>query len=520
MPSANPYLQQVHEVLPRLLALYDSNPVSTTYGMGDRYRWAWKLIDFGNGTFQGAAHGLARLLRHGLLPDWLERKAVLRRIDAMFVATAALTRQNGSLEEAFPYESSFCVTALVAFDLLSAIEQLDDTLLPDQRARWVEIVRPMIGFLHRADEHHAFISNHLATAAAALFKWSALTGGHGRERGAEILQRILGSQHAEGWFREYEGADPGYQTLCTYYLADLHRLCPDLKLAEPLTRSLRFLWYFAHPDGSFGGCYGSRNTRFFYPSGVEALADQAPEAASLASFMRASIARASTVTLTVMDEPNLVPMFNAYCWAAELVERRGLTSAVVELPCIGTGAWQHQFPAAGLVIDKSASHYTVISWHKGGVCYRHSVDGGGAMIDTGVVGRSARGELFSTQTYHRDNTVEVGTDTITVSARLSAVGQRLPTPFQFWVLRLLNLTIMRNLAVGNWIKKLLVRLLITGKRTAAGVNRRVIRLGAEFGISDDWQGAAPSLERLAVEQPFSAVHMASQGYWQRQDERG
>src|SRR5262245_25158216 len=190
MPSANPYLRQVHEVLPRLLALYDTNPASATYGTGDRYRWAWKLIDFGNGTFQGAAHGLARLTHHGLLPEWLGRETVFRRIDAMFEGAAALTRSNGSLEEAFPYESSFCVTALVAYDLLSAIEELDGDVSSEQRMRWEQVVGPMIKFLHRADEKHAVISNHLATAAAALFKWSTLTGEAGRERGSRILKRV------------------------------------------------------------------------------------------------------------------------------------------------------------------------------------------------------------------------------------------------------------------------------------------------------------------------------------------
>ena len=63
------YLNQVHSVLPRILSLYDTDSSSDTYGMGDRYHWAWGLIDFGNGTYQGAAHGLARLLTHDLLPD-------------------------------------------------------------------------------------------------------------------------------------------------------------------------------------------------------------------------------------------------------------------------------------------------------------------------------------------------------------------------------------------------------------------------------------------------------------------
>ena len=73
-----------------------------------------------------------------------------------------------------------------------------------------------------------------------------------------LLERILKNQSSEGWFSEYEGADPGYQSLCTHYLADVHLIRRDLGLLQPLTSSIRFLWHFANPDGSFGGHYGSR----------------------------------------------------------------------------------------------------------------------------------------------------------------------------------------------------------------------------------------------------------------------
>jgi hypothetical protein len=520
MPE-NPYLRQAHAVLPRLLALFDTNPISVTRGFGDRYRWAWKLVDFSNGTFQGAAHGLACLLHHRLLPDWFAESSALRRIEAMFTGARVLTRKNGSLEEACPFESSFCVTALVAYDLLSAVEALQSHLAPQQRAMWLETVEPMIGFLHRADERHGIISNHLASAAAALFKWAKLSGGAGRERGGVILARLRQAQQAEGWFQEYQGADPGYQSLCTHFLADLHRIAPELQLCEPLSRSMRFLWHFAHPDGSFGGCYGSRNTRFYFPSGVQALAAEIPEAAALARFMRASIERQSTVTLSVMDDHNLVPMFNSYCCAAVLDAERPdrIPQPTTEVPCCDSATWRREFASAGLVIDRSASHYTIVSSHKGGVCYRYPIDGTRAFIDTGAVARTRRAELFTTQAYRIDNKMQIEANRITIIAPLTAVKQRLPTPLQFWFLRLLNLTVMRNSIVASWVKRQLARLLITRRGRAVGLNRRTIDLGVQFTISDEWEKPAGSLERVAVTQPFSVIHMASQGYWQRQDEQ-
>jgi len=319
MDNHNPYLSQVLNVTPRLLSLFDTDPLSATYGIGDRYRWAWKLIDFGNGTFQGAAHGLARLVVNGMLPEGVSEVLILKRIEAMFQGAETLRYPNGSLAEAFPFESSFCVTALVAYDLLTAVTLLESKISASQRKRFLAIIRPLIRFLRKSDETHAFISNHLATASVALYRWSALTGEAGEERGRVLLDRILNKQSAEGWYKEYEGADPGYQSLCLYYLADLHLMRPDLDILESLQRSIKFLWHFAHPDGSFGGLYGSRNTRFYFPAGIEALASEIPEANALATFMRRSINRHTTVTLAAMDDSNLIPMFNSYCWAAFLV---------------------------------------------------------------------------------------------------------------------------------------------------------------------------------------------------------
>lgn len=513
----NPYLEHIRHSLPRLLALMDVDRTSASFGMADRYRWAWGLIDFGNGTFQGAAHGLARLWQAGLWPYNTGRDQFLRRIDALFLATARLARADGSMEEAFPNEGSFCVTALVAFDLLCAIELLQDDAPEEMRQRWQAVVQPLVGYLHTADETHALISNHLATAVAALARWSTLTGEAASDaRARELLVRILHHQSGEGWFREYEGADPGYQSLCTYYLADVHRRHPDWGLAEPLERSLRFLWHFAHPDGSFGGLYGSRCTRFYYPAGVEALAPEMPEAAALARYMSASIASGRVVTLAAMDEPNLVPMFNAYCWAAELWNEMDATTAVLALPAQGGKAFRRSFPQAGLWVDAGQGHYTIVNTHKGGVV-AHFLSGKVALIDAGVVVRSASGRLGSSQAFSEHNQVALDGDLLRVEATISPMPKHLPTPLQFLVLRVLCLTIFRLRPSREWVKRLLVHMLITRRQGWPVSNVRQISLGPLLTVSDQLTTATGY---RAVPDPgsFVAIHMASQGYWQQQDE--
>ncbi|HUP05573.1 MAG TPA: hypothetical protein VMU47_00365 [Caldimonas sp.] len=515
---SEPYLDAVKRALPRLLGMFDADPTSASYGCGDRYRWAWKLIDFGNGTYQGAAHGLARLWAAGRWPYPTPEAAFLARIDAIFEGARRLTRGDGSLEEAFPHEGSFCVTALVAFDLLAAAELLDARLEDAQRTRWRAIVEPMIGFLMKADETHAFISNHLATAVAALARWGASTAAHDAEqRACFFLRRILDAQSPEGWFPEYGGFDAGYQSLCIVFLADVHRRRPDWALGEPLARSIRFLWQFANPDGSFGGLYGSRSTRFYFPAGVEALVDEMPEAAALAERMARSVADRQVVGLDSIDDPNLVPMFNAYCWADALRQARPpAMQRPPTLPAEDGRPMRIHHPEAGIWIDAGPRHRTIVSTHKGGVV-SHFVDGRQAVVEGGVVVRGPGSRLGSTQGFDRGNEARVEGNELCVESRVRPMAKRLPSPAQFLLLRVLCATVFNVRAWRELAKRALVRMLITRDDSWPLRNRRRIRFGEDLAIVDETTQAR-GYERLDRIGAFVAIHMASQGYWQVQDE--
>ena len=519
MNGANLYLEEVHRVLPRVLALFDADRLSPTYGQGDRRRWAWRLSDFGNGSFQGAAHGLSLLWTSKLLPDSWESDAVFQRLDSMFQGARSLLRRNGSLEEAFPYESSFCVTAQVAFDLLSAIERTQGTIGSYNTGQWLEIIAPMIRFLGRSDECHGLISNHLGAAAAALIKWTELSSEEGEKKGRHFLDRVLKAQSPDGSFREYAGADPGYQTLCMLYMTEIERMKPEFGLLPALQRSIDFLSHFAHPDGSFGGHYGSRNTRLYFPAGIEALSGRLEMAASLASFMRVSIAQKCTVVLNAVDELNLIPLFNAYCLAAHFYRENTESEEYTPppLPFQEAGEFRRSFPYAGIMVDKGPAHYTVVSFHKGGVCYHFDTETGRSIIDQGVAAESPSGALYSSQAYSPANFYRVFENRLVIKAPLTRLSHPILWPWQMLFIRLLNLTVLRWGVSREWFKKLVVRFLFSPGSRVPIVNVRTIRLGVDFAISDDWEGPFDGWRRLETGRHFSAVRMASQGYWQKQD---
>lgn len=498
----NAYAREIDAVLPRVLALPDRDPLSPTRGFGDRQFWAWKLIDFPNGTLQGAVNGLSALLEADAFAPHVPRAGVKGLIGEMQAATLTMMRRDGSFEEALPYEQSYCVTALAAYDHLCAAIRLGAPLAD------VKPLERAIDFLVRRDETHGFISNHLATAIAALRRWDRLAGDAAARRKADaLLARVLASQSEEGWFVEYGGADPGYQTLCMTHLADAAGTAGDERLWAALEKGAVFLSHFVHPDGSFGGIYGSRATRVYYPAAMESLARRSPLAAGIAARMKRAIGGAATVPLAAIDQPNLMPVFNNYCQALLAA------SARADAPEWQSPAGRRWMPQAGLMIDVGPRHHTVISTRKGGVTY-HWRDGALVAADAGIALREGT-RLLTSQGDDPANIVTVVNGEIQISGRLRPLSIPRPNAFNFLVLRLLGMTVMRLPALNALVKRLIAGMLVRASKAGSGTFTRRITLGPDLGIADEWQPS--TLSRVVTPVPFSAIHMASTGYWQAGD---
>lgn len=504
------YSQPIYRVMPRLLAFYDTDSSSDTYGVGDRFYWGWKLIDFANGTFQGAAAGLAGLLSSDALPAEFDEERILERIDAMALATRRVMAANGSLAEALPNEGSFCVTGLVAGDLLLAIERLGSRLPAAKRDQWLAVIQPLIQFLKVQDEYHGLISNHLATDALALVRWSDVSGEQVDQRARLWVDRILKHQSGEGWYKEYEGADAGYQTWCSSSLAAIHRLRPSWGLAGSLSQSLDFIAHAAHPDGSFGGLYGSRMTRFIFPAGFEMLSEEFPIASALAAFARKSIAAQTCVTMDSIDASNLVPFFNDYVTAQ--LEAKPLAEQEALLP-FEQGQYRKVFAQSGWLVDAAEQHYTVLNLRKGGAGV-HCVKGEPAKEVSALVVRNAANKLFTTQLHNDRAAWEMNGSLCNLQSVLRPVSRPRPDPLRFIILRMLSLTVLRSVFLGNWIKRMLAYLMISGQGKAVARVERVITLGKELSFEDK---AVPERFSVVEAKGFKPIHMASMGYWQKND---
>lgn len=509
------YKNQIDVVLPRILALFDNSKISKTFGIGDRTFWGWKLIDFPNGTFQGAVHGLARLVSFNMLPDYISSASIVNRIVNIIRETDKIIRPDGSTEEAFPYESSYCVTGLVAYDFLSALILLKDRLDEVTFNELTEVVKRLITFLLKNKEEHAIITNHLATVVAALTKWDHIVGSDSSHKINELLKTIYTNQSSEGWYSEYGGADPGYQTLAIYYLADANTFLKSKKLDESLEKSLEFLSYSIHPDGSFGGVYGNRNTRFFYPGGLELLKHKFPICRKILFQMRKSIEEMRVVCLLSMDEQNLIPMFNSYVMAAELIRDNDLKLQDYILPYSDPKTFVKKYSKAGVYFIKTPKGYSWLSLSKGGSFGVYDVESGKSSIDYGSL-YEKDGEYYSTQ----NNCAEIVSETesqLKLKTRISKVNQMLPSPLKFIILRLLNIGPMRIKPLGEIVKKILVHLLVTNKKGSIGYIVRTFNYNSESLLVEE-HCSVDSLNRIDAINPYYCIHMASQGYWQVSDD--
>jgi len=500
------YKNVLKKNISRLLALYNLDPGALTYGYGDRLYWGWKISDFPNGSMQGGVHALSIALKLRLVKD---DKFILKTIDAVINAISRIRAKNGSMVEAYPGENSFCVTALVAFDVLSAIQHLEDYLSKTQIQKYLEILKPLIGFVESNNEEHAIISNHLAVAAAACFLWSKLTE-EKLKRGQEILDLIYKHQSEEGWYREYEGADPGYQTLCTYYLCCIYEITEDERLLRSLEKSASFLKYFIHPDGTIGGLYGSRNTEVYYPAGIIGMANVVDDFALISSLLQKGKEVNQHILPQFVDIGNFIPLLNSYAVAALNYEQNKKNIEDIQVTVPYLDKFSKKFKDAGIYLQSTSRYHAIINYKKGGTI--KVFDKKTSKIDTedgGILGKLASGKRFSTQQFDRS----IQFDNLSINSYYYTINERYMSSFSYIIVRIFGMTFFRSMALGNLFKRFIVKMLMTGKNKIDG---SVIR---RFEFMEDKIVVHESIikpKRCTVIGhigKFRAIHMASSGYY-------
>lgn len=462
------YRRAVEGPLGRALSRLDFDLTSASRGSFDRTWWSWKFTDFSATRFQEGAYTLAWLATSRLAPTEPTRKA--RLIDGTVAAVrfwSRLQHADGSFDEAYPFERSLAATAFTGFYVGSALERIQPLLAAADRPIGLASLEAAAGWLARNGEYHGILSNHLAAAAAALQIAGDLLGS---DRFISARDRYLGIVYAnqqpeEGWLREYGGADPGYQSHAMFYLAEIWRRTGDANLLACLTEASRFIAWFAHPDGTLGGEYASRGTKFAYPAAFEILASRIPEAASVANHLRASIAQNRGVGPHQMDAWNLFPVLNNFLFAADAAGDLA-EAAPLPLAC----ETERIFPRAGLATARRGSKILAAGLGLGGTVKLWDVESDRLLYeDCGYA--LANGSSLSSQSLSVWRAIAAEPDDLQfeVEAPFTQISRLRWTPWRFLGFRAFSLTVGRMSTIARGLKRALVTVLID--RKPAGMAR-------------------------------------------------
>lgn len=508
------YAFEALRALPRLILMIDGNRFSDTYGCFDREFWHYRTVDFPCGMSQEFCLPLALAYAHDF-PHNPYRGA--ERLRELVIASMEFARKashpDGSTDDYFPFERAlgalvFSTYAMTESYLVLGLDRPDLIDFFRLRGDWLI-----------AHNETGQLANHQAFAALALYNVYLLTHDE-KYRAASLRFRdiTLSWQHDEGWFQEYEGADPGYHSCSIAFLTKLYAKSQDEALVEPIRRAIEFAAYFMHPDGSYAGEYGSRNTYHFYPHGFEYWSDRVPDAAWVAQM---TLSRALPERRRYFNDDNRMAAHYVYDWMHAWLDYRPGHGA---LPLARPPETRY-FSDAKLLVKRTARYHAVASAAKGGVIKVFDRQGP-VMSDTGLMLRTQGGDVLVPHLVDDEHTSEVrgltangSADaplTLRASGRLSKRRYPLPSPVKQMAFRGMNLTVGRFGAGA--VRAILQKVLITGKpRTDARFERTIQLTDDDVVVRDVVDLSATSavqVEEAAVGSDATSIYVANSNTFQ------
>ncbi|MEM1309224.1 MAG: hypothetical protein AAGF98_06950 [Cyanobacteria bacterium P01_H01_bin.153] len=450
--SRDLFAQSALAEIPKILTLMDRNPHSPTYGCCDRNFWQYKIIDFPSGMSQEFVLPIALAYTLDLPQNPFYQQPAMRdwAIAGMRYA-AQSAHPDGACDDYFPFERA---SGAAAFSLYAFLESYRILALPDEallsffevRANWLA---------HHQESGQ--LANHEALIVLCLHLLGQVRQStQWQDQENQRLQRLLSWQSSEGWFQEYGGFDPGYHTLTISCLARLNQLAPRENLQKILIQAVDLAAQFVHPDGSFGGEYGSRNTYNFFPHGFELVGQWHSKALSVNDQFLAGLAQGRQPCYT---DDHIVGhhVWNyLLAWQDFVGDRPTLKSRP-------TG--QFWLPEAKILIDRRQEMELYIALNKGGV-FKLFREGKLVLSDTQVSAQVRQGNKIKNAVGHLigNYDFDITDNQIQVRGQLDWAKQTQMTPLKLLVLRVINLTLGRF--SPNLVRRLLQKILITGKQQA------------------------------------------------------
>lgn len=499
------YLLEFERVARRAYCQWNREASSPSFGCFDRAHWGWKKTDFPDATLQyGVKLCIEFAQRRGktdALGDWLS--GYVRFLEK-------IQRRDGSFDQCYPNERA----PGVFYDILSTLIYVyRSPYLSSASARRLEgILEKGLIFAEKADETHGEIANHLIEYAYELLLASKhLNRASARKKAEYYLERTLKLFHAqEGWFEEYGGPDPGYQTRTLRYLYKCAELLDDPQLWSVVYQTARFVQNVLMPDGSLHPMLGVRSTAVLYPAAFEKLAGRDLEFGPLAAKIRRGWSD-SKVPL-----PSWLDFENGMRLADDALEAHDAQIAGLQESELPHG--QTVLPLAGIVVWRTPQHTVATATRLGGATVVYQ-DRQLVAEDAGFLAESPDGPAI-TRMSESGQQVHLDSHSLKIRAQFFRSLHDELTPARFVLLRVLNLTVLRFEWVAELFKKIVVRRLMTGRKPLEMfLERQVLVEGGRVKIVDQLRRnrPAPVGERVFRMRRTVGAHMATSRYFQEQE---
>jgi hypothetical protein len=507
------YLNLALPYIPRLLHLIDQNPYSPTYGCFDRAFWHYRTMDFPCGMSQEMVLPLAlAYAREYPGNKYYQTERLKELTEAAIRYMIKSSHKDGTCDDYFPYERA--MGALV-FSLYAATEAYQVIGMQDEEVEDFFLKR--VHHLENENESGR-LSNHQALAGLAAYNVFCITGDDkARKTGEDRVALTLSWQDPnEGWYQEYEGADPGYHTCTIDFLAKYLQKRNDRgkeiehTVLQSLIKAVDFSWYFMHPDGSYGGEYGSRNTYHFYPHGLELMASHTEKAGQIAD----AFLQSADLDKRYHNDDDRMTAHYVYnfmqAWEDYNPER---PDSINESKSCTDGKWM---PNAKIFINWNTSesgdiqNYLITNQSKGGVL--KIFDSKGCIAsDTGLIGELEDGTIVVSHLVQQDSkfTENFGKtlSTLEVQGDFCIRKANGMTVFKQLLLRLWLVTIGRFNA--NLTRSIVQKIAITGKPKTSYRFKRVISVNSREVKVTDFIPENMPLKRLSIGSDATSIYVAN-----------
>lgn len=503
------YKDYILSNMPRVLTQVDRDRDSKTYGSCDRNYWHLKIRDFSSAILQQTSLTLALAYKVNFTGNiYYGNENVREWAAAALRYLEKIQLRDGSFNEYYPHEHSYPATAFVLFAGCRTYVELglNDTSV-------LETLRKAAYWLAKHQEKKAY--NQEWASIAGIYEYAELTGD--KEISVlleEKIENALAAQSKDGWFPEQGGADIGYSSVALDMLSEYYRMSGDVRVKEPLNKLVHFLQYFIHPDGTAGGEYGSRNTLYFMPAGMEFAAhmsgSEAAAAVSVIDKLYGESGRTCSGNFMDAVDERYLSHYVLHSYLRALQRCGGQTPQAAKLPC----ETEHEmiFQDAALMAKCKGCCYFVFSARKGGVLKIYH-DGRELAWDCGYRVRMADGKVAATNWLDDSYLVEWRDDGCTVEGKMNLVSQKVQSPIY-----LLGLHIAA-FVLGERVNKLIKKLTIFSDKHTDIRFRREVTWGARDLDMIEVRDMITSAKQILVEEaPNCSLRLVASGkFFSRSD---